>query len=38
MWNFILGVVGGILIVKYQHNIFKFFKDEHKKINETFKK
>ena len=38
MLNFILGVVGGILIVKYQHEIFEFFKDEHKKINKTFKK
>lgn len=38
MWNFILGVVGGILIVKHQHNIIEFFKEEHKKINEALKK
>lgn len=38
MWHFILGVVGGILIVKYQHEILEFFKEEHNKINETFKK
>lgn len=38
MWNFILGVVGGILLVKYQREIIEFFKEEHKKINETFKK
>lgn len=38
MWNFIFGVVGGVLLVKHQHNIIEFFKEEHKKINETFKK
>lgn len=38
MWNFIFGVVGGVLLVKYQHNILEFFKEEHKNINETFKK
>lgn len=38
MLNFIFGVVGGILIVKHQHNIIEFFKEEHKKINETLKK
>jgi len=26
------------LIVKYQHEILEFFKEEHKKINKTFKK
>lgn len=38
MLNFIFGVVAGLLLVKYQHEITQFFKDEHKKINETFKK
>lgn len=38
MLNFIFGVVGGILLVKYQHEILEFFKEEHKKINKTLKK
>lgn len=38
MWHFILGVVSGILLVKHQHEITRFFKDEHKKINEALKK
>ena len=38
MLNFIFGVVGGILLVKHQHEITQFFKDEHKKINKTLKK
>lgn len=38
MLNFIFGVVGGILLVKYRHEILEFFKEEHKKINETLKK
>lgn len=38
MWHFILGVVGGILLVKHQHEILEFFKEEHKKINKALKK
>ena len=38
MFSFIIGVVAGILLVKYQHEIMKFFKDEHKKINDSLKK
>lgn len=38
MLNFIFGVVGGILLVKYQHEILEFFKNEHKKINDSLKK
>lgn len=38
MLNFIFGVVGGILLVKYHHEILEFFKEEHKKINKTLKK
>ena len=38
MLNFIFGIVGGILLVKHQHEIIEFFKEEHTKINETLKK
>lgn len=38
MLSFIFGVVAGVLLVKYQHEITQFFKDEHKKINDSLKK
>lgn len=38
MLSFIFGFTGGILVVKYQHEITRFFKEEHKKINQTLKK